>query len=39
MDAEKKWYVLKFLESKGFSVNEDEIDNFIESAVHELKKA
>lgn len=37
--AEKKWYVLKFLESKGFSVNEDEIDNLIESAVHELKKA
>lgn len=36
--AEKKAYVLEFLESKGFTVNASEIDNLIESAVHELNK-
>lgn len=35
---EKKKYVLDFLESKGFKLNTEEIDNLIESAVLELKK-
>lgn len=34
--AEKKKYVIKFLESKGFSVNSDSIDVLIESYVKEL---
>lgn len=34
---EKKEYVLKFLNSKGFTLNTDEIENLIESAVLELK--
>lgn len=34
--AEKKEYVIKFLESKGFSVNSDSIDVLIESYVKEL---
>ena len=36
---EKKEYVLKFLESKGFKLDADSIDNLIESSVLELKKA
>ena len=35
--AEKKQYVLKFLNSKGFTLNMAEIENLIESAVLELK--
>lgn len=34
--AEKKEYVVKFLESKGFTLNFDEIDALIEGAVLEL---
>ena len=36
---EKKKYVLDFLNSKGFTLNTEEIDNLIESAVLELKQA
>ena len=36
---ENKAYVIDFLESKGFNIDEDSIDNLIESAVLELKKA
>lgn len=36
---EKKEYVLKFLNSKGFSLNMEEIDNLIEAAVLQLKQA
>ena len=36
---EKKEYVLKFLESKGFKLDAGSIDNLIESSVLELKKA
>lgn len=35
--AEKKQYVLELLESKGFTVNEAELDAFIEAAVLNLK--
>ena len=35
--AKKKQYVLDFLASKGFTLNEDEIDKLIESAVYTLK--
>lgn len=35
---EKKEYVLKFLNSKGFTLNAEEIENIIEAAVLELKK-
>lgn len=35
--AKKKQYVLDFLASKGFTLNEDEIDKLIESAVYALK--
>lgn len=35
---EKKEYVLKFLNSKGFTLNTEEIENIIEAAVLELKK-
>ena len=35
--AEKKAYVVKFLNSKGFTLNPEEIDNIIEAAVLELK--
>lgn len=35
---EKKEYVLKFLESKGFILDEDVLDVIIESSVLELKK-
>lgn len=34
---EKKAYVVKFLNSKGFTINPEEIDNIIEAAVLELK--
>lgn len=34
---EKKAYVVKFLNSKGFTLNPKEIDNIIEAAVLELK--
>ena len=34
---EKKAYVVKFLNSKGFTLNPEEIDNIIEAAVLELK--
>lgn len=36
---EKKQYVIKFLKSKGFTLNAEEIENLIESAVLELKQA
>ena len=36
---EKKAYVIDFLESKGFKLDEDSLDNLIESAVLELKQA
>lgn len=39
MGAEKKKYVKEFLESKGFTLNETEIDVVIESAVHQMKNA
>lgn len=35
---EKKKYVLDFLQSKGFSVDFETIENLLESAVLELKK-
>ncbi len=35
---EKKAYVIDFLESKGFKLDEDSLDNLIESAVLELKQ-
>lgn len=35
--TEKKQYVLKFLNSKGFTLNIAEIENIIEAAVLELK--
>lgn len=35
--AEKKAYVTNFLNSKGFTLDVEEIDNLIESAVLELK--
>lgn len=35
--AEKRRYVLKFLESKGFTIDTDSLDNMIESAVYALK--
>lgn len=34
----KKQYVIDFLESKGYMVDEEELDNLIESSVLELKK-
>lgn len=39
MGAEKKAYVLQFLRSKGYSIDEVSLDNMIESAVLELKNA
>ena len=36
---EKKKYVVDFLNSKGFTLNTEEIDSLIESAVLELKQA
>lgn len=35
---EKKKYVVEFLNSKGFTLNTEEIDNLIEAAVLELKQ-
>jgi hypothetical protein len=35
---EKKKYVIEFLNSKGFTLNAEEIENLIESAVLELKQ-
>jgi len=35
---EKKEYVIKYLESKGFSIDMESINNLIESAVLELNK-
>ena len=37
-DEEKKEYVIDFLQSKGFNLNNAEIENLIESAVLKLKK-
>lgn len=37
--AEKKAYVLEYLNSKGYKLDSDTIDNLIESAVLELKKS
>lgn len=39
MGAEKKAYVISFLEEKGFKLNEKEIDIAIESAVLEMQNA
>lgn len=36
---EKKQYVIEFLKSKGFTLNAEEIENLIESAVLELEQA
>ena len=36
---QKKMYVLEFLDSKGYDVNEDEVDKAIEAAVLELHTA
>ena len=36
---EKKKYVIEFLNSKGFTLNAEEIENLIESAVSELKQS
>jgi len=38
MGQTKKKYVLDFLESKGYTVDEDTIDKLIESAVYEMKQ-
>ena len=35
----KKQYVLNFLESKGYTVNTDEVDTLIEAAVNKLAGA
>ena len=35
---ERKKYVVEFLNSKGFTLNTEEIDNLIEAAVLELKQ-
>ncbi len=37
--AEKKAYVLQFLRSKGFNLDEDSLDKVVEAAVLELKQA
>lgn len=36
---QKKMYVLEFLDSKGYDINEDEVDKAIEAAVLELHTA
>ena len=38
MGQTKKKFVLEFLESKGYKVDEDTIDKLIESAVYEMKQ-
>ncbi len=35
---EKKTYAVNYLKSKGFKINDDDLENMIESAVLELKK-
>ena len=37
LGEEKKAYVIEFLQAHGFTVDMEELDNLIESAVHELK--
>ena len=37
--TEKKEYVLEFLQSKGYTLDTEKIDNMIEAAVYELPKA
>ncbi len=37
MGEKKKQYVLAFLESKGFTLNADELNNLIEAEVHLLQ--
>lgn len=37
--SEKKQYVIEFLNSKGFTLNIEELNNLIEAAVWELKLA
>lgn len=39
MGTEKKEYVLKFLEKKRFALDQEEIENLIEAAVLEMKRA
>lgn len=39
MGTAKKEYVLKFLEKKGFALDQEEIENLIEAAVLEMKRA
>lgn len=39
LGTKKKEYVVAFLNEKGFKLNTDELDNLIEAAVLELKKA
>lgn len=39
MGKDKKAYVVQFLKDKGFSIDEEMIDNMIEAAVLELKNA
>lgn len=34
--AAKKQYVINFLNSRGYTVNSDELDNMIEASVHKL---
>lgn len=36
LDYEKKNYVIEFLKSKGYKINEDELNAAIEAAVYEL---
>lgn len=38
MGQQKKAYVLEFLNKKGFTVDVDELDNLIESAVFEINQ-
>lgn len=37
LGAEKKKYVVNFLEARGFSIDADELNNLIEAAVLEMK--
>ena len=36
---EKKAYVMQYLNSKGYTIDTESINNLIESAVHELKNS
>lgn len=38
LGAEKKKYVVNFLEARGFSIDAEELNNLIEAAVLELKQ-